>query len=170
MVAADKDALVSAIAPLGARLSALTDAANPYRSTAGEFLDKVFSYQVSLPALRSRSLGHFAETLVEDRAGIWKELRDTGQLNDVVYALIPSHVASPRHVKVLLNNFVANARIAASRGLDVTHRGAELAILTVFQTEFPLVIPYLTGIPTFPMRYVPSRRQSDPGANDSRDC
>lgn len=44
---------------------------------------------------------------------------------------------SPRRVKVLLNNFATNIRIAESRGIAWKGRAREVAKLTVLQTEFP---------------------------------
>jgi hypothetical protein len=148
VVAADKDALIAGLRALPQGTP--QDEHNPYRSTATEFLDKVFQFQISLPPLRGPGIATFAQSLVEGRGGIWAELREHGQLDAVILVLIPSHVRSPRHVKVLLNNFVANYRIAASRGLNALARATEIAKLTVFQTEFPLFVPYLLLEPNLP--------------------
>ena len=53
---------------------------------------------------------------------------DTALLDGVLYVLIPSHVRSPRRVKVLLNNFATNARIAQSRGIDWMARAREIRV------------------------------------------
>jgi hypothetical protein len=53
-------------------------------------------------------------------------------------------------VKVLLNNFATNARIAQSRGVDLVTRAREIAKLTVFQTEFPLLAADLPDEPRLP--------------------
>jgi hypothetical protein len=91
---------------------------SPYYSSAGSFFDKVFQHQVPLPPLRNRRLSRYARDLVEKRGGVWADLRaaeDHGQAFDaVLFALIPSHVTSPRRVKVLLNAFAVNARTAQS--------------------------------------------------------
>lgn len=148
VVAADRDALIAALRALPQGTPG--DDQNPYRSTATEFLDKVFQFQISLPPLRGPGIATFAQGLVDGRAGIWSELREQGQLDAVILVLVPSHVRSPRHVKVLLNNFVANCRIASSRGLNSIDRATEIAKLTVFQTEFPLFVPYLLREPNLP--------------------
>jgi CBS domain-containing protein len=126
--------------------------AEPYYATAGAFLDKIFQHQLALPPLRSRALTKFAHDLVDNQGGIWKELRDRdshGQdtFDRTVFALIPVHVRSPRRVKVLLNNFATNARIAGSRDIEWLDRAHELAVLTVLQTEFPAVAADLRRVP-----------------------
>lgn len=125
----------------------------PYYATPGAFLDKIFQHQLSLPPLRSRALTKFAHDLVDDQGGIWEEMRvldaaEGGDLFDrTVFALIPVHVRSPRRVKVLLNNFATNARIAGSRGVDWLDRAHEIAVLTVLQTEFSAVADELRRVP-----------------------
>ena len=121
----------------------------PYYATPGAFLDKIFQHQLALPPLRSRALTKFAHDLVDDQGGIWKELRDHGQdtFDRAVFALVPVHVRSPRRVKVLLNNFATNARIAQSRSIGWLDRAHEVAVLTVLQTEFPAVADDLRRVP-----------------------
>jgi hypothetical protein len=139
IVAADREALEQAFDALPQEVP--PDEANPYYSAASEFIDKVFQHQVALPPLRGGRVSGFARDLVAGRArGIWKELEETeGRLFDrlLTGALIPSHVRSPRHVKILLNNFATNVRIAQARGLEWRVRALEIAKLTAFQTEFP---------------------------------
>lgn len=125
----------------------------PYYATPGAFLDKIFQHQLALPPLRSRALTKFAHDLVDDQGGIWKEMRVLDAVGGedlfdrTVFALIPVHVRSPRRVKVLLNNFATNARIAGSRGVDWLDRAHEIAVLTVLQTEFPAVADELRRVP-----------------------
>jgi hypothetical protein len=127
----------------------------PYYSSASEFLDKIFQHQIDLPPLRGQRLTRFARDLVVNRrAGLWETLQvddaHRRRLNGVLYALIPSHVRSPRRVKVLLNNYATNARIAESRQLDWLSRSQEIAKLTVLQTEFPLFAADLHLEPRLP--------------------
>lgn len=155
VITADRDALEKALNKLPQETPANEE--EPYYSTATAFLDKVFQHQVALPPLRTRRLTRFAQELVTAHAsqgGLWAELQgheaDGKLLDDVIYALIPSHVRSPRRVKVLLNNFATNARIAQSRGIDHLARAAEIAKLTVLETEFPLVANDLHLEPRLP--------------------
>lgn len=153
VVAADKQVLERAFKELPQATPTNED--EPYYSSASEFLDKIFQHQLALPPLRGSSLFRFAHDLVADRPdGIWAELKATeaeGRLLDgVLYVLIPSHVRSPRRVKVLLNNFATNARIAQARGVDWFARSREIAKLTVFQTEFPLLAADLDLEPRLP--------------------
>ena len=145
VVAADRDALISALDAL--KQGQPADSEAPYRSTATEFFDKVFQFQLSLPPLRGPALSSYAAELVSAKRGVWAELRDHGLLEDVIYVLIPSHVRSPRRIKVLLNNFAANARIAGSRGLDWQAHALQIAKLTALQTEYPLFTAHLQAEP-----------------------
>jgi len=118
------------------------DEENPYYSSASSFIDKVFQHQVVLPPLRGRRLTRYARDLVADSDGVWRELREAPEprsVDRVMYALIPSHVRSPRRVKVLLNNFATNVRIAEARGIEWKPRAREIAKLTVLETEFPVL-------------------------------
>ncbi len=152
IVAADREVLEKALSELP-QVTPL-DEENPYYSSASSFLDKVFQHQLVLPPLRGRRLTRFARDLVKERGGIWQELRaaeNNGRLLDrVIYALIPSHVRSPRRVKVLLNNFATTARIAQSRDVAWLERSREIAKLTVLQTEFPLLAADLPHEPRLP--------------------
>ena len=127
----------------------------PYYSSASEFIDKVFQHQLALPPLRTSSLNRFARDLVKDKErGLWHEVQgsDGGDRlrDELLYLLVPSHVRSPRRVKVLLNNFATSARIAQSRGLDWLDRATEIAKLTALQTEFPLFAADLHREPRLP--------------------
>jgi hypothetical protein len=140
VVAADREVIEHALAEQLPTMPSRPD--EPYYSTAGAFLDKVFQHQIALPPVRQQRLGSLALSLVADRdVGIWAELR-TGNgpsISQVMLALVPSHVVSPRRVKVLLNNFATTARIAQARGLNWRLRATEIARLTVLRTEFPAV-------------------------------
>ncbi|MGU3586941.1 P-loop NTPase fold protein [Rhodococcus sp. C26F] len=121
----------------------------PYYATPGAFLDKIFQHQIALPPLRSRALTQFAHNLVREQHGLWKQLRDRGSdtFEQTIFALVPVHVRSPRRIKILLNNFATNARIAEARGIAWLDRAHELAVLTVLQTEFPAVADELRRVP-----------------------
>src|SRR5262249_7003463 len=132
--------------------------------TAGAYLDKIFQHQITLPPLRSRSLAKFARRLTLGAGGIWAELVAAGGggqqvggggatplLDLALFTLIPSHVRSPRRVKVLLNNYATNVRIVRSRLPDVwPARARQIARLTTFQTEFPEFAADLSLEPRLP--------------------
>lgn len=123
--------------------------ADPYYSTRGAFLDKIFQHQIALPPLRPKVLTRLARDLVASADGLWKELRDHDEqtFDYVVFALVPAHLSSPRRVKVLLNAYATNVRIAQERGIEWLDRAAEIAVLTVIQTEFPAVAGDLVRAP-----------------------
>ncbi len=114
----------------------------PYYSTAGEYLDKIFTYQVALPPQPRKTFRQYARDLVlgKENQGVWGELRATGieRLERVVSILSPPHLTSPRRTKVILNDFAINARVAESFNGTWVERADEIAVLTVLQTEFPL--------------------------------
>lgn len=150
IVAADREVIERALNDLPQAKPVRED--EPYYATPGAFLDKIFQHQLALPPLRSRALTKFAQDLVADQNGIWAELRDHDEVGQdtfdrTVFALVPVHVRSPRRVKVLLNNYATNARIAASRGIDWLDRAHEIAVLTVLATEFPAVAEDLRRVP-----------------------
>jgi DNA polymerase III delta prime subunit len=152
IVAADREVLETALEALPQ--ASPHDEENPYYSSASSFFDKVFQHQVPLPPLRGRRLTRFARDLVIARGGLWQQIKEAeprGRLLDrVIYVLIPSHVRSPRRVKVLLNSFATNLRIAESRGVNWRERAPEIAKLTTLQTEFPLLAADLQHAPRLP--------------------
>jgi KAP family P-loop domain len=152
VVAADRQVLERAFAALPWPNPG--DEQNPYYGSASEFFDKIFQYQIPLPPLRGDTLLKFANDLVVGKSsGIWADLRRQNEghlLGAVLYALIPSHLRSPRRVKVLLNAFATNARIASSRGIDWLARAQEISKLTALQTEFPLFANDLIVEPRLP--------------------
>jgi hypothetical protein len=153
VIAADRDVIEQALAEKVEQATPL-NLEIPYYSSASEYIDKVFQHQVALPPLRGRRLTRFARDLIESpTTGLWAELAavDDGRLRDqLTYLLIPSHVRSPRRVKVLLNNFATNARIAQSRGLNIVKNAPALAKLTALRTEFPLFAADLQSEPRLP--------------------
>lgn len=119
--------------------------ANPYYSSGAEYLDKLFQHQLTIPALLPHRLTAFALNLVTGRPGVWREAADTGELANVVSILVPSHVRSPRRVKVLLNGFTSLYEVARARHVDDSDgtpdpaaRMLELAKLSTLRLEFPL--------------------------------
>lgn len=150
IVAADRDVLEHALRKVPQAKPIRDD--DPYYSTPGAFIDKIFQHQIALPPLRTHALSSFAHRLVSDTPqGLWYDLHladSSGRrFDDVVYILIPAHVSSPRRVKILLNNFATSARIAESRHIDWINRARELALLTVLETEFPNVAAALVRFP-----------------------
>lgn len=149
IVAADREVLESALQELP-QTTPIRES-DPYYSTPGAFLDKIFQHQLSLPPLRPQTLTKFARDLVTEQGGVWAELRNA-QPNDklfleVIYLLIPVHVRSPRRVKVLLNHYATTVRTAQSRGLDWLPRASEMAVYTVLQVEFPRLAADLATAP-----------------------
>jgi hypothetical protein len=138
VVAFDREAISSTIAK-HLRNEVPTRSAAPYYQTSGEYLDKIFQFQVSLPPQRVHTFRRYALSLVESRGGVWRQLRETSDraLERVVSILSPIHITSPRRTKVLLNDFAVNARVFQSLGFSWETRAEEIAALTVIQTEFP---------------------------------
>lgn len=152
VVAADRDVLETAL-QREVEQATPTDVVDPYYTTAGAFLDKIFGHQIEVPPIRGRRLTRFARDLIRDRGGVWLEIVDAaGQsgLDSVIYALIPAHVRSPRRVKVLLNGFATNARVAQGRGIAWPDRAQEIAKLTALQSEFPTLARDLILEPRLP--------------------
>ncbi len=139
IVAADKHAIEQALGEQ-ARQATPGDVVNPYYSAGSAYLDKIFQHQLSLPPLLSRTLSQFALRLVAERPGAWAQIENKAEL---VTVLVPSHVRSPRRVKVLLNSFVLAYRLACRRAADgaleagVAARASEIAKLVCLRTEFP---------------------------------
>ncbi|WP_169165056.1 P-loop NTPase fold protein [Cellulomonas taurus] len=149
VVAADREVLESALQQVPQ--STPIRESDPYYSTPGAFLDKIFQHQLSLPPLRPQTLTKFARDLVTGQGGVWAELRaaqpDNKLFLEVVYLLVPVHVRSPRRVKVLLNHYATTVRTAQSRGLDWLPRASEIAMYTVLQVEFPRLAADLATAP-----------------------
>lgn len=140
IVAADQQVLEHALSHR-LRQSTPPDLANPYYSAGSAYLDKIFQYQLAFPPLRPRRLNHFALELVEGRAGVWSN--PAVDVEDVVSILLPTHIHSPRRVKVLLNGFALTYGIAAARSNrkylpKLPARASELAKLVCLKLEFPL--------------------------------
>jgi hypothetical protein len=145
IVAADQVVLERAVAQ-SPELSAPVRG-NAYYSSGSAYLDKVFQYQLHLPAVEAPLLTRFAVDLVSSRVGIWKLLGP--DRDKVVSTLVPSHVRSPRRVKVLLNGFVLTTRAATRRiqsDLNVSDY-LQLAKLTCLRIEFPLFYREVEEIP-----------------------
>lgn len=154
VVAFDREAIAGVIAT---KLGAMTSRENaaPYYRTSGEYLDKIFQFQLALPPQPVHTFRRFATSLVRERGGVWAQLRaDQPDLLDrVVNILSPMHLASPRRTKVLLNDFAVNARVYEGMGFDWLDRAEEIAVLTVLQTEFPRLAADLEREPAL-MRFL----------------
>lgn len=157
IVAADREVIEEALQEV--EQSTPATPAAPYYSTGGAYLDKIFQHQLALPPLRGRRLTRFARDLVyqqlqgRTRSSFWCGLaadQDGETLDRTLYALIPSHVRSPRRVKVLLNHLVLTAKVAEARGIYAPNRAPELAKLVALRTEFPLFATDLVHEPRLP--------------------
>jgi Cdc6-like AAA superfamily ATPase len=138
IVAADQQVLEQALSK-HVRQATPPDPANPYYSAGSAYLDKIFQYQLALPPFRARRLVNFALELVEGREGVWAEV----DLAEVIPILLPTHVHSPRRVKVLLNAFALTYGLARARAErdelgSVIPRAPEIAKLVCLRVEFPL--------------------------------
>lgn len=151
VVAADHQVLEQALRKR-VRQETPEDPTNPYYSAGSSYLDKVFQYQLALPPLKPIRLSNFALELVKERPGLWQRVSD---LDEVVSVVVPTHVTSPRRVKVLLNSFALAYRLAERRAADgflagMSDRASELAVLVCLRCEFPLFAADLTIDPRLP--------------------
>ena len=151
VVAADHQVLEQALRKR-VRQETPEDSTNPYYSAGSSYLDKVFQYQLGLPPLKPVRLSNFALDLVKERPGLWQRISDLGEM---VSVLVPTHVTSPRRVKVLLNSFALAYRLAERREADeflagVSDRASELAVLVCLRCEFPLFAADLIFDPRLP--------------------
>ncbi|MGS0561373.1 KAP family P-loop NTPase fold protein [Microbacterium aurugineum] len=162
VVAFDREAVAGVIATQ-LKDSAPRDNAAPYYRTSGEYLDKIFQFQLALPPQPVHTFRRFANSLVRERGGVWAQLRshDPDLLGRVVNILSPMHLASPRRTKVLLNDFAVNARIYEGMNFKWLERAEEIAVLTVLQTEFPRLAADLEREPAL-MRYLYSQDTAKP--------
>ncbi len=154
VVAADRRALEQALRNR-ARQETPFDESHPYFSSGSSYIDKIFQTQLSLPPVRARDMTEFAQVLVGEAPGTWATLREWGELDVVIAALIPTHVRAPRQVKVLLNAYLIAHRIATKRIDDgdmkpLEGRAAALAQLVCLQIEFPLLAEDLADFPELP--------------------
>lgn len=154
VVAFDRDAIATTIAE-EMQHSVPSQSGSPYYRTSGEYLDKIFQFQLALPPQPAHTFRRYALSLVRERGGVWTQLREhqDGLLDRVVAVLSPMHLASPRRTKVLLNDFAVNARVFESLGFDWMDRAEEIAVLTVIQTEFPNLMADIERAPSL-MRFL----------------
>ena len=73
LVAADREVLERALREVP-QANPVRDE-DPYYSTPGAFLDKIFQHQIPLPPLRPQALTRFARELVANQGGLWADLR-----------------------------------------------------------------------------------------------
>lgn len=172
IVAADQNVLEGALTR-AAKQETPVDDTNPYYSTGSAYLDKVFQYQLSLPPLLAQSVSKYATSLVEDRDGLWAEINR----EYVLSVLIPTHVASPRRVKHLLNTFALTYRLAQERydaGLLTENprtNGAAIARLVCLRVEFPLFARHLevdANLPNLVLQLMRDRNAELPAGTSDR--
>jgi hypothetical protein len=154
VVAFDRDAIATTIAEEMPH-SVPSQSVSPYYRTSGEYLDKIFQFQLALPPQPAHTFRRYALSLVRERNGVWAQIRghQDGLLDRVVAVLSPMHLASPRRTKVLLNDFAVNSRVFESLGFDWLNRAEEIAVLTVIQTEFPNLMADMERAPSL-MRFL----------------
>lgn len=154
VVAFDREAVADAIAN-HLQHAIPQDPGAPYYGTSGEYLDKIFQFQLSLPPQPAHTFRRFASSLVSSKGGVWALLREHKPhlLERVVTVLAPMHLASPRRTKVLLNDFAVSARIYESLGFDWLQSAEEIAILAVLRTEFPALMADIERNPAL-MRFL----------------
>lgn len=138
IIAADRNVLETALEQESQQAIPIGNE-DPYYSTGGAYLDKVFRYQISIPPFWKNQGVEYAVKLVESgEDGLWgkfqKEYRKA-----ILEILVPDYVVSPRRVKNLLNSFALRYRLAENKGL--LSGGSDsikiLARLTCLQVEFP---------------------------------
>jgi hypothetical protein len=151
LVAFDREAVAKAIARK-VKVEVPERLDRPYYATAGEYLDKIFQFQVSLPPKMPQAYRRYSASLVSTKGGLWAQIRaiEPGALDRVVAVLAPNHLASPRRAKILLNDFAVSVRILESMGFDWISRREEIAALTVIQTEFPGFAANMQRVPGLP--------------------
>jgi hypothetical protein len=149
VVAADHQVLEQALAE-AVRQETPLDTSNPYYSAGNAYLDKIFQFQFTLPPVKPQQLSDFAFRQVRGAPGVWRRIP---HLDQVISVLIPSHVDSPRRVKVLLNSFAIAYRIAERRveqnviPANLGERASELAKIVCLRCEFPLFARELSDDP-----------------------
>lgn len=89
------------------------DTSNPQYGSVGEYLNKVFQYQISMPPLKPQRLTAFAHDLIKNKGGVWSD--NVINSHDIVSILIPPYINNPRRVKSLLNSFVISYRIVEKK-------------------------------------------------------
>ena len=115
----------------------------PAGSSAGEYLEKIFQHQLTLPPLHTHRLSDYALKLVASKGGVWATARERGIMGELITVLLPTHVRNPRRAKALLNGFVSLYRSADSRRArrddcpDPQELILEIAKLSTLQLEFP---------------------------------
>jgi len=154
VVAFDRASIATTIAE-EIQHSAPNQSVSPYYRTSGEYLDKIFQFQLALPPQPAHTFRRYALSLVKERGGVWAQLREheDGLLDRIVAILSPMHLSSPRRTKVLLNDFAVNSRLFESLNFSWRERAEEIAVLTVIQTEFPNLMSDIERAPSL-MRFL----------------
>lgn len=141
VVAADRDFLQNAVET---ELPKARDTrSGSSRDRSGEYLDKIFQHQITLPPLHVHRISEFVSELIENREGVWALARANNVLEDLIDVILPTHIRNPRRAKVLLNGFVSMFRIARARHEkraecpNPDDRLLQIAKLSTLQLEFP---------------------------------
>ena len=110
--------------------------ANSELARPGEYLDKIFQYQLTLPHRAPSTWVPYAVGLAERSDGLWSEFDDNLR-NTVLNLLVPRHTATARRVKTLMNDFVVSYRSLETLGIVRPERASEVATMTVIRKDFP---------------------------------
>ena len=138
IIAADRNVLETALEQESQQATPI-DEENPYYSTGGAYLDKVFRYQINIPPFWENQGVEYAISLIkEEKTGLWGELQKS-ERDTILDILIPGYVVSPRRVKSLLNSFALLYRLAENEGLisDNNNDIKVVARLACLKVEFP---------------------------------
>lgn len=163
VVAVDRSVIEQALEQ-EARQSTPNNEDNPYYSTGGAYLEKVFQYQITIPPLWRYQGRECAEKMVKrkisseigKKSEFWNILENSGDLKTLLEILIPDYVTSPRRVKNLLNTFVMLCHIAKTKNIiefDEGYSKDEIRTLAKFaclKVEFPMFARDMLKDPCLP--------------------
>ena len=163
VVAVDRSVIEQALEQ-EARQSTPNNEDNPYYSTGGAYLEKVFQYQITIPPLWRYQGRECAEKMVKrkidsgvgKKSEFWNILETGGDLKTLLEILIPDYVTSPRRVKNLLNTFVMLCHIAKTKNIinfDEGYSKDEIRTLAKFaclKVEFPMFARDMLKDPRLP--------------------
>jgi hypothetical protein len=134
VVAFDRSAVERAVAQNSTHHESANS--NSERARPSEYLDKIFQYQLALPARAPTTWVPYARTLVSANRGLWATF-DDDSLSEILHLLVPRHTTTPRRVKTLLNDFVLLYRTLESLRIVDRTRAREVATLVVLRKDFP---------------------------------
>ena len=134
VVAVDRKAVEHAIVVRDPEHS--TRPSNAESGRPGEYLDKIFQYQISLPHRSPATWVPYARHLTTTSRGLWAAFPDP-ERDTILNLLVPRHTSTARRVKTLLNDFAIAIRTLESIGIKGLERAPEVATMTVLRKDFP---------------------------------